>query len=105
MKQKQQLERQQQQMLKNMHQTYNPALIHHHPQGMPHDEPKSDTASVPTSQVSFSYLTPLLGTRICSISRDHDDRIIVGFVSDLLQVSGFLRVLQFPPPIKLTVMI
>ena len=24
------------------------------------------------------------------------------FVSDLRQVSGFLRVLQFPPPIKLT---
>ena len=88
MKQKQQLERQQQQMLKNMHQTHNPALVHHHPQEMPHDEPKSDTASVLTSQVSFSYLTPLLGTRICSSSRD--DRIIVGFVSDLLQVSGFL---------------
>ena len=26
----------------------------------------------------------------------------VKFVSDLRQVSGFLRVLRFPPPIKLT---
>jgi hypothetical protein len=27
---------------------------------------------------------------------------VIKFVVDLLQVSGFLRVLQFPPPIKLT---
>ena len=27
------------------------------------------------------------------------------FVSDLRQVGGFLRVLRFPPPIKLTAMI
>jgi hypothetical protein len=27
---------------------------------------------------------------------------VIKFVSDLRQVSGFLRVLQFPPPIKLT---
>ena len=31
--------------------------------------------------------------------------IICQFVSDLRQVSGFLQVLQFPPPIKLTAMI
>jgi hypothetical protein len=30
---------------------------------------------------------------------------VIKFVSDLRQVSGFLRVLQFPPPIKLTAMI
>ena len=30
---------------------------------------------------------------------------LVKFVSDLRQVSGFLLVLWFPPPIKLTVMI
>ena len=30
---------------------------------------------------------------------------VIKFVSDLRQVSGFLLVLQFPPPIKLTVMI
>jgi len=27
---------------------------------------------------------------------------VIKFVSDLQQVGGFLRVLQFPPPIKLT---
>ena len=27
---------------------------------------------------------------------------VIKFVSDLLQVGGFLRVLWFPPPIKLT---
>ena len=30
---------------------------------------------------------------------------VIKFVSDLRQVVGFLRVLQFPPPIKLTAMI
>jgi hypothetical protein len=29
----------------------------------------------------------------------------IKFVSDLPQVGGFLRVLRFPPPIKLTAMI
>jgi hypothetical protein len=29
----------------------------------------------------------------------------IKFVSDLRQVGGFLRVLRFPPPIKLTAMI
>jgi hypothetical protein len=30
---------------------------------------------------------------------------VIKFVSDLLQVGGFLRVLWFPPPIKLIAMI
>jgi hypothetical protein len=30
---------------------------------------------------------------------------VIKFVSDLWQVRGFLQVLQFPPPIKLTVTI
>ena len=30
---------------------------------------------------------------------------VIKFVSDLRQVSGFLQVLQFPPPIKLTAII
>jgi hypothetical protein len=30
---------------------------------------------------------------------------VIKFVSDLWQVGGFLRVLLFPPPIKLTAMI
>jgi hypothetical protein len=32
-------------------------------------------------------------------------RYVIKIVSDLWQVSGFLRVLWFPPPIKLTVTI
>ena len=30
---------------------------------------------------------------------------VIKFVSDMRQVGGFLRVLQFPPPINLTAMI
>ena len=30
---------------------------------------------------------------------------VINFVSDLRQVSGFLQILQFPPPIKLNDMI
>jgi hypothetical protein len=30
---------------------------------------------------------------------------VIKFVSDLRQVGGFLRVLRFPPPIKLAAMI
>ena len=30
------------------------------------------------------------------------DAHVIKFVSDLRQVRGFLRVLRFPPPIKLT---
>jgi hypothetical protein len=30
---------------------------------------------------------------------------VIKFVSDLRQVGGFLRLLRFPPPIKLTAMI
>jgi len=30
---------------------------------------------------------------------------VIKFVSDLWQISGFLLLLQFPPPIKLTAMI
>jgi hypothetical protein len=30
---------------------------------------------------------------------------VIKFVSDLLQVGGFLRVLRFPPPVKLTAFI
>ena len=32
-------------------------------------------------------------------------RYVMKFVSDLRQISGFLRVLRFPPPIKMTAMI
>jgi hypothetical protein len=35
-------------------------------------------------------------------SESRSERGVIKFVSDLRQVGGFLRVLQFPPPIKLT---
>ena len=44
----------------------------------------------------------LLKTR--NLDQDEVDNIIM-FVSDLRQVSGFLRVLQFPPPIKLKILL
>ena len=59
-------------------------------------------------------------TTICAISAYHHQRLefesrsgevysiqhyVIKFVSNLRQVGGFLRVLWFPPPIKLTAMI
>jgi hypothetical protein len=44
----------------------------------------------------LSYLT-LISGEVYSIQHH-----VIKFVSDLLQVSGFLCVLRFPPPIKLT---
>jgi len=46
-------------------------------------------------------------TKVVSLNPDHGEvylmqHYVIKFVSDLLQVSGFLRVLRFPPPIKLT---
>ena len=39
-----------------------------------------------------------ISTKVVSSNHVHGD--VIKFVSDLRQVSGFLRVLQFPPPIK-----
>jgi len=36
------------------------------------------------------------------VVRDKELYYVIKFVSDLRQVGGFLRVLRFPPPIKLT---
>ena len=46
-------------------------------------------------------------TKVASSIPAHGDvysvqHYVIKFVSDLLQVGGFLRVLQFPPPIQLT---
>jgi len=46
-------------------------------------------------------------TKVVSSNPAHDDvyliqHYVIRFVSDLRQVSGFLCVLWFPPPIKLT---
>ena len=49
-------------------------------------------------------------TKVVSSNPTHDEvnsiqHYVIKFVSDIRQVGGFLRVLQFPPPIKLTVTI
>ena len=46
-------------------------------------------------------------TKVVSLNPIHSEvysiqHYVIKFVSDLQQVSGFLRVLRFPPPIKLT---
>jgi hypothetical protein len=46
-------------------------------------------------------------TKVVSSNPVHDEvysiqHCVIKFVSDLRQVSGFVRVLRFPPPIKLT---
>jgi hypothetical protein len=46
-------------------------------------------------------------TNVVSLNPTHGEvylmqLYVINIVSDLRQVSGFLRVLQFPPPIKLT---
>ena len=46
-------------------------------------------------------------TKAVSSNPDHGEvysiqHYMIKFVSDLQQVGGFLRVLRFPPPIKLT---
>ena len=46
-------------------------------------------------------------TKVVSVNPVHGEvywiqHYVIKFVSDLRQVSGFLRVFRFPPPIKLT---
>ena len=46
-------------------------------------------------------------TKVASLNPVRDEvysmqHYVIKFVSDLRQVGGFLRVLRFPPPIKLT---
>jgi hypothetical protein len=55
------------------------------------------------------FITPMqsvpITTDVVSSNPDQSEEcniIMIKFVSDLRQVGGFLRVLQFPPPIKLT---
>ena len=48
--------------------------------------------------------------KVVSLNPVHDvvyliQQYVIKFVSDLRQVCGFLRVLRFPPPIKLAAMI
>ena len=49
----------------------------------------------------------LITTKVVSLNPVHDgvysiQHCVIKFVSDLRQIGGFLRVLRFPPPIKLT---
>jgi len=49
-------------------------------------------------------------TDVVSLNPAHGEvysvqQYVIKFVSDLRQVDGFLLILQFPPPIKLTAMI
>ena len=50
------------------------------------------------------YLAFRLSVQSVPMTTNELDAIVnvIKFVSDLRQVSGFLRVLRFPPPIKLT---
>jgi hypothetical protein len=46
-------------------------------------------------------------TKVMSSNPVHDDvyliqHYVIKFVSELRQVGGFLRIVRFPPPIKLT---
>jgi len=50
---------------------------------------------------------PVQPTKVVSSNHAHDEvysiqHYVIKFVSDWRQVGGFLRVLQFPPPIQLT---
>jgi hypothetical protein len=49
--------------------------------------------------LSFVNISFVFTVKICFDFRIH---YVIKFVSDLRRVDGFLRVLRFPPPIKLT---
>jgi hypothetical protein len=57
---------------------------------------------------AFMYILNIYKfTKVVSSNPAHGEvysiqHYVIKFVSDLQQVGGFLRVLQFPPPIKLT---
>jgi hypothetical protein len=52
-----------------------------------------------------TYMQSVPITTNIVISNPGQERYMIKFVIDLRQVSGFPRVPQFPPPIKLTAMI
>ena len=57
--------------------------------------------------VDLPVLSVPITTNVVISNLVHDEvysiqHYVIKFVSDLRQVSGFLRVLRFPPPIKLT---
>ena len=57
--------------------------------------------------VGFTVQSVPITTKVVSLNPVHGEvyliqRYVLKFVSDLRQVGGFLQVLWFPPPIKLT---
>ncbi len=52
---------------------------------------------------SVHITTKVVSSNAIHIEADAIQYFVIKFVSDLQHVGGFLRVLRFPPPIKLTV--
>jgi len=57
-----------------------------------------------------TYAIGAITTNVVSSNLVHSEvyliqHYVIKFVSDLRQVGGFLQILRFPPPIKLTTMI
>jgi len=65
----------------------------------------SEGGAVIVWQLDLQLLMPII-TDVVSSNHDQGEVYnivhVIKFVSDLQQVGGFLRTLQFPPPIKLT---
>ena len=71
--------------------------------------PASSTTKRGRHDIAEILLKVALNTKIQILIQIRSGRgvqhYMIKFVSDLRQVGGFLRVLLFPPPIKLTTMI
>ena len=57
--------------------------------------------------LTTNYAKVPITTKVMSSNPVHGEaysmqHYVIRFVSDLLQIGGFLRVLRFPPPIKMT---
>jgi hypothetical protein len=66
--------------------------------------PASSTTKTGRHDIAEILLKVALSTKNQSINRSgrNVQHYVIKFVSDLRQVGGFLRVLRFPPPIKLS---
>jgi hypothetical protein len=54
---------------------------------------------------SVSITTKVVSSNLAQDEVHSIQHYVIKFVSDLQQVGGFLPILRFPPPIKLTAMI
>ena len=66
------------------------------------DAVKSKQKKLEGSKILSIYLTKITEIVDNRVHPIHCTFVCDKFVSDMLQVSGFLQVLRFPPPIKLT---